>query len=181
MEDKYHPSQTVHDVEDRPYQVAFLEAIRGQLVSQSGSVVSSLILVLETRDLPAKQDRTATHRDWCERHYDLNYWLAWVSDLPVVGPLSERCPCPYRAFWPSYLEPHQTLLKETFAEHAEVLVSQADDGYYGLDSINRANRLLRSLLGELDTRIPDAIRPVVHRPARGAARFNVPLPEDSPN
>ena len=185
MEDKYHPSQTVHDVEGRAYQVAFLEAVAGELLSFENSIVPDLILALETS--PAYELHFTDPARYTLYLHAAQRLLAWLEYLEARPARSKNARLEaeareadrYEFFWPIYVRPHFPQI-ESYTFTGRSIASEYRDGVAYQETLPQVIfALVRTLCAYLDRTIPDATRPVVHRPARNAGRFNVPLPEDS--
>ena len=183
MTDQYHPSETVFDVEKRPYQVAFLEAIGGQLLSVENSIVPEIITALETS--PAYElyfTDPAQYTVYLQTTQRLLAWLAHLEAWPERSQDEGFSPEPdrYEFFWPVYIRPHFPEV-ESYTFAARSIAEEYRAGLTCQETLPQVIfAIVRNLCAYLDRTIPDATRPVVHRPARDPGRFALlhPTQED---
>ena len=179
MEPQYHPSQTVRDVEGRAYQVAFLEAIAGELVGVENSRSLDLVLALETA--PAYElycTDPAQYTVYLHAAQRLVAWLEYLETWPTRVQDPEDTPPPgrYEFFWPQYIRPSFSEIEE-YTLTGRSLAEEYREGIAYRETFPQVVfMLIRTLCAYLNRTIPDATRPVVHRPARNPGRYALPKP-----
>lgn len=165
MKQPVHPSQTVFDLDQNPYKIAFLEAVSGQLLNCPDSVIPEITFALQT--LPPS-DLYRDNPDLYEKYsLQAKRLLVWFTALQkALAEQPTEIEFNYTHFWDCYLRPYQRELADLVIT-AECLLKN-EEAQFDLQTAypQAVFGLVRSVFRLLDERIAAEDRPLIHQHLR---------------